>query len=188
MAYYRASITLALSHSFARHNFAGAVFYAQAGACIGICGPGGTAVSRLCPYGVERPEGVFRRRGAASLRGLRSNRRISSVLCSIADSLTARRDDRHLRRNARGNFVLGDRNPSHNAKPFLIMAPRQGSPDRGRKTGRNDRSAHRRESLCSVQCRTWLIEHRLSTLCACRACSPLRWDRQHQGNRRSNDS
>src|SRR5207248_4179254 len=58
MAYYRASVTLALSHSFARHNFAGAIFYAQAGACIGICGPGRAAVSRVCPFGVERPQAL----------------------------------------------------------------------------------------------------------------------------------
>jgi len=74
MAYYRASVTLALSHSFARHNFAGAIFYAQAGACIGICGPGRAAVSRVCPYRVERPQGGFRRPGASALRGLRRNR------------------------------------------------------------------------------------------------------------------
>ena len=74
MAYYRASVTLALSHSFARHNFAGAIFYAQAGACIGICGPSPAAVSRGCPHRVERTQGAFRRPGASALRGLRSNR------------------------------------------------------------------------------------------------------------------
>src|SRR5439155_14152654 len=121
----------------ALNHFAGPIFYTQARACIGICHPRGAVLSRLCPYGIERTEGTFRGARATALCGLCRNRRISSVFRSITNGVTARRNDRHLWRNVGGNPVLVDRNTSHNSKPLVISAPKQGALafDRGRKGG-----------------------------------------------------